>query len=225
MTTMPSAPMPATRTVNSGLAIAALVLGILSFCLPVLGLVAIVLGAMALIKAGASPETHGGKGLAIGGIVAAVLSMIIVPTLALVILLPSLGKARAAAREMATHMQLSAIGAALGTYAVNNKGWYPESVTGWQDRLSQHGLDADFLRSPRAPEGATDSYIYVPGLQSSGSPKRILAYENPAYVQEGKVAVLYLDGRVESMDVADLNRILESAGRAPKPPDAGSNTP
>lgn len=215
MSNIPSYDAMPRQAVSSGLAIGALVCGIVGFCVPGLGLVAIILGVVALIKASSSPETHGGRGMAIGGIIAGVLSLL-AGILAIGVLLPALGQARNAARDMMAQVQLRSIGQALQIYANENKGWYPESTSDWSARLSQHGVSSEFLRSPKAPEGATDSFIYIAGLQSTGSPQRILAYENPKYVREnGKVSVLYLDGRVEQMNAADLTRLLESAGRLP----------
>lgn len=218
MSTIPSLDMPK-RAVSSGLAIAAIVCGVLGFCVPGLGLVAIILGAVALIKASSSPETHGGKGMAIGGIIVGVLTLLFW-LFAIGILVPGFAKARQNARDLVSTIQLQAVGQALQSYAAANKGWYPESTADWPARLAQHGVDAQILKSPNAPKGATDSFIYISGLQSTGSAQRILAYENPKYVREnGKVAVLYLDGRVDSMSAADFTRLLESAGRMP----AGSN--
>lgn len=215
MSNMPSSlGAPGQPALKTGLAIASLITGILGFCLPGVGLIAIVLGAIALMKASSNPETHGGKGLAIGGIIAGFLSILAVIALTL-ILMPALGVAREQARDLVTQTHLRIVGSALQSYAAANKDWYPESIGDWQSRLTSNGISPELLHSPRAPKGATDAFIYVPGLQTTSPSQRILAYENPAYVVKGTVAVLYVDGRVERMDVAELNRVLGTAGRLP----------
>ncbi|MFM8785353.1 MAG: DUF4190 domain-containing protein, partial [Phycisphaerales bacterium] len=82
----PTAPTPVASADagGTGLAVAALVCGIVGLCVPVLGLVAIILGVVYLAR----PRTTG-RGLAIGGIVTGVLGLL--STVAL--LLPALGQA------------------------------------------------------------------------------------------------------------------------------------
>ena len=66
-------PPPPTQP-RQGLAIASLVIGILSVptlgCLGVGAVLSIVLGITALVRAGRDPREYGGRGFAIGGIVA-----------------------------------------------------------------------------------------------------------------------------------------------------------
>lgn len=90
---------------RKGLAIASLVLGILS--LPTLGLLGvgallgITLGIFALMRAKREPSEYGGQGLAIGGIVASVLSLTLAVPIGIVaaIAIPNLLAARRAANE------------------------------------------------------------------------------------------------------------------------------
>jgi len=73
--TPPTAPaMPAERPEEGGigLEVTSLVLGILGFCIPLVGLVAIILGVIALARG----RTRG-KGLAIGGIVTGALALVL----------------------------------------------------------------------------------------------------------------------------------------------------
>lgn len=67
---------------SNGLAIAALVVGILAIpgacccysSIP-LGIAAIVMGVIAMNKAKVSPETHGGRGMAVGGLVCGIIGL------------------------------------------------------------------------------------------------------------------------------------------------------
>jgi type II secretory pathway pseudopilin PulG len=101
--TPPPPPQP-----RQGLAIASLVIGILSLptlgCLGVGALLSIVLGIVALTRASRSPAEYGGRGFAIGGIVASAISlMIAIPLGGIVaaIAIPSLLRARVSANEAA----------------------------------------------------------------------------------------------------------------------------
>lgn len=114
-----------------GLAITSLVLGVLS--VPTLGIVGIgallgiVLGVVALVKAGREPAIYGGKGLAIAGIALAVLSVVVMPfVLGIVaaIAIPSLLRARVAANEAATIADIRAVMSAQAAYQAANGGYY-----------------------------------------------------------------------------------------------------
>ena len=209
VTAVPARP-PAT-----GLAIGALICGIASFCVPGLGIVAVILGIIAFTQASANPQTNGGKGMAIAGIVTGALSLLTVPVLMLGILLPALGKARQVAREVVVQTQIRAIDQTLLAYAVSNKDTFPEPGADWQARLKAAGLDASLLVSPRAePRSATDSFVYVPGfnLKEIKDPtKALLVYENPKYVLHGRVSFGYADGHVDLVPVADVQRVLNAA--------------
>jgi type IV pilus assembly protein PilA len=108
---------------RKGLAIASLVLGILS--LPTLGIVgvgallSIVLGVVALVKAGREPETYGGKGIAISGIAASVVSIVVMPFflgIVAAIAIPSLLRARVSANETAAIADVRTIQSAEEAY-------------------------------------------------------------------------------------------------------------
>jgi type IV pilus assembly protein PilA len=89
---------------RQGLAITSLVLGVLS--IPTCGLLLVgailglVLGIVALVKAGRQPALYGGKGLAIAGIVLSGLSLLVMP-IGAAIAIPSLLRARISANESA----------------------------------------------------------------------------------------------------------------------------
>lgn len=54
---------------QQGLAVGALVCGLVCFVFPPLSIVAIILGAIGMNQAERSPQTHGGKGMAVAGLV------------------------------------------------------------------------------------------------------------------------------------------------------------
>lgn len=115
---------------RKGLAIASLLLGIVSlFTLAGLLIGAIlgtVLGIVALVKASSSPATHGGKGLAIAGIALSVLSFFMIPVIGIIaaIAIPSLLRARVSANESAAIGDTRSVIAAEAAYQSANAGYY-----------------------------------------------------------------------------------------------------
>ena len=123
-------PPPPTQP-HKGLAIASLVIGILSLptlgCLGVGALLSIVLGIMALMRAGRNPREYGGRGFAIGGIVASAISLLVaIPLAGIVaaIAIPSLLRARVSANEAGTIGDVRTVISAQASYQSANCGTY-----------------------------------------------------------------------------------------------------
>jgi len=113
------------------MAMASLVLGLVS--LPTLGCLGIgaitggVLGVVALVRASRQPEEYGGQTLAVIGVVASAVSILIAPFVVGVgaaILIPSLLRARVSANEAATIGDLRSIVSAQHAYAIENGGHF-----------------------------------------------------------------------------------------------------
>jgi type IV pilus assembly protein PilA len=113
-----------------GLAIASLILGILS--LPTFGLLfvgaalAITLGIVAIYKANNAPAEYGGKGLAIGGIVSGALGLLFIPFIGIIaaIAIPSLLRARVSANESGAIGDVRTVISAEAAYSSANGGRY-----------------------------------------------------------------------------------------------------
>jgi len=114
-----------------GFAVASLVLGILG--LPTLGLVGvggllgIVFGIVAMVKASRSPREYGGKGMAVAGIALSVLSLVVMPFLlgiVAAVAIPSLLRARISANEAAALSDIRAVITAEASYQQSNGGFY-----------------------------------------------------------------------------------------------------
>jgi hypothetical protein len=129
MASSPCPPSPPGRQPSKGLAIASLVLGVLSLftlgCLGVGALAGITLGIVALVKAGRSPQEYGGKGMAIGGIVCSGLALLLLP-LAIIaaIAIPSLMRARVSANEASAIGDIRTMISGQVAYSVSNGGFY-----------------------------------------------------------------------------------------------------
>jgi len=109
---------------RKGWAIATLVIGIVSLCMPLLMPVAIVLGIVALVKSSNNPRVHGGKGLAIGGMVISA-AAIPISAMLIAILLPSLGRARELSKRTVCAANLKGIASGMYTYGNENMEAWP----------------------------------------------------------------------------------------------------
>jgi hypothetical protein len=109
------------QDVRNGMAIAAFVLGLIGLlaCVPA-GLLALILGIIALVRAQSEPTIYRGRGLAIAGICCGILSLAEVP-----VLLSSLSRARQLAMYAVCGANLRGIGQGMHIYANDNAGWFP----------------------------------------------------------------------------------------------------
>jgi len=212
------------RRLSSGLAVAAIICASIGLCVPGLGLVGLILGIVAISKASSSPETHGGRGAAIAAIIVGIV-VLVLNVVAIGVLLPALAKAREAARDFKSSIQLSMIAQAMHNYANANKGWLPEAGADWQSRLSLG--DPSIFVSPRDEHAtAADSYIYIPGFniqQFKDPATAVVLYENPKYVNGGQVSVTFGDWHPGFISVSQLQQTLDASEKpgattkSPKP--------
>ena len=202
-------PVQAARAVQGGpgLAIAALVLGILA-CIPcagmLLGVLAVVLGILALAL------KQRGKALAISGIVLGAL-------LGLGSTLVSMGwwgyKAGRQAQKLAGQAVCAAnasqIAMAVQLYASNNNEQCPPNL----DVLVQQGLvAAQTLQCPRANSGAKCDYFYLPPAKDA-RPGALLICEFQAYHPGGRT-VVRVDGSTMCLTEEELAEELADEDNA-----------
>lgn len=204
---------------KTGMAITAMVLGIIGLviCFP-LGLVGVVLGIIALVRAGRSPNEHGGKGMAIAGIctgAASIVTGLFVSSLLLSIMLPSFARAREMAKRTVCSSNLQNIGNALVLYANENDDKLPPDL----DTLIDKGeLSSKEVLCPSATEDY-EHYIYipVPTLNDMGPDTPIVLEDPENHGGEGG-NVLFGDTHVEWVQGSRLERMLEDAGAEIPPP-------
>jgi hypothetical protein len=149
-------PPPPAAKKTSGLAIAALVLGILGMCLPCpLGLVAVILGIVALVQMGKDPAL-GGKALAIIGIVLPLVSIPITAAIAI----PNFIRFQARSKQVeckanlrSLHTAQQALRAEQDLYTLNvaKLGWSPERGNRYAYFLSATGELQDRSGASAAP--------------------------------------------------------------------------
>jgi prepilin-type processing-associated H-X9-DG protein len=158
---------------TSGLAVNALVLGIVGLLCSPVGVVGLVLGIVAISQINKDPRALAGKGLAIAGIVTGALSTVImIVALPIAILLPSLGKARELSQRSTCAANLRGIAQSMILYANDNQDTYPY--------LGPKNLDA---RSPvgDTPGGLMHDMFYLVG-SGAVAPKQFLCKSDPAGV-------------------------------------------
>jgi hypothetical protein len=153
--TTPPIQAPGLSVTSSGMAIAALVLGIMSvFTCALTAIPAIILGIVSLVRIEKSGGSLTGRGFAIAGIVVPSVSL---PLIALLmgIMMPALARTRQQAFRMVCGANLSGIGKAMQIYASDYDGAFPRSggknsiwtsrIPNWQaqNRFGAYGVSAD----------------------------------------------------------------------------------
>lgn len=201
---MYQAPGPDTRP-TSGLAIASMVLGILSLCLGPLGLIALIMGIIGIVKTGARAEQKG-QGFAIAGTALGAFG-VLGTCFTVGIMLPALGKAREAAEQLLSESQINTLIISCENYARDNNGNYP-SVASWEQDLEDYlGAPIDEITLSPAEDGDGVSYIYLGGSYPA-DPDHILFYEDPDHWPSVGVLVGFADSGVEMIPFDIFEQML-----------------
>jgi prepilin-type processing-associated H-X9-DG protein len=216
---------------TSGLAVAALILGILAFFTCGLTIIpALICGIIALVKISGSQGGLKGTGMAITGIA---LPVVVLPVMALLmaILMPALAQVRRLAERIECGTNLSAIGKAMVVYANDNNGMYPTPEK-WCDLLIEH---TDVMEKIFICQGAAEGpcnyamnanvgelgvnsppdvvlvFESQPGWNLSGGPE-LLTLDN--HQQEG-CNILFVDGHVEFVKPEGIPKLRWNTDEGP----------
>jgi prepilin-type processing-associated H-X9-DG protein len=230
---------PAAADTN-GWAVASIICAVIGLVVPVIpGLLAILFGAIAMRRL---RETNSGAGMALGGMIVGVMSMIVSGGLFYNYVMPSMqlrlphfvanslgGGGSSAARCTAN---LKKIGEGMRQYAAANAGHFPDKL---ESTLAGGNVSAEVLICPASSEtpapGATPaaqaaslrdgkhvSYIYVgQTLTTASPPECVLMYETPDRHGDG-MYVLFADGRVQSIGDVEAGKALARLSRGINPP-------
>jgi prepilin-type processing-associated H-X9-DG protein len=197
------------KTAGVGLAVASMVLGILSILCGgfILGVPAIVVGIFALRK-------QSGKGMAIAGIATGSIGTVVgtfVLVISLGIMLPALSMAREKALRINCASQMKSIGLCLKQYAMDYNDMLPPSGARGLDILVKNVYlcDPDVYVSPKGGHDQTPfqpgdplreenlSYVFFGGINEAAYPANMpIAFSKPG-PHANFVNVLFLDGRVK----------------------------
>lgn len=196
----------------SHLALWALVIGVLSLCVGPLGVAAIVLGVIAITRT-SGPDGHGGLGLAIAGTVLGVVGTLGTCLMA-GILLPAIGAARSEARAVMSEAKLRQLQMGMANYHADNGGVFPPADN-WQPVLMDSLVgdsDDTYFTSPLS-DGDDVEYVFVPDDGYAFDGTRIMFYEDPDHrTRDGRVLVVYDDGRTDRVTVEELERFMTERG-------------
>jgi prepilin-type processing-associated H-X9-DG protein len=219
-----TAQAPITPPKTSSMAIAALVLAILSpFTCFISAIFSIIFGIVALVKISQSKGRLKGTGLAVTGIALPVVLLPLVPCL-MGMLFPALARVRQIAFRMVCGQNMSGLGKAMLIYANDYDDNFP-TQTEWCDLLSKYAdVPREGFRRRGAHEGPCNYAINknienfdtgnappdmvaifetYPGWNQSGGPE-MLTTDN--HQGEG-CNILFVDGSVRFIKTKDLNQL------------------
>ena len=201
----PEAPFPAAP--QTGLAVAALILGIagLAFC-PLTAIAALITGIIALVRCSANPERFGGRGMALAGLLCGGVSFILYPLLAL-LLMPGLLKFFDETTRNCCAQNLAAIHSAITDYRIEQ----PETELQTLRQLERDGyLSEDSLVCP-AFMVFDPNYTLVRANIGREESNAVLVYE-PKANHGGKGGhVLFADGRALFAVGEEYDKLVSSA--------------
>ena len=218
---------------RQGMAITSLVLGVLGLptlgCLGIGALLGIVLGIIAITRANREPEVYGGKGFAIGGIVASALSLLVaIPLAGIVaaIAIPSFLRARTQANEAQTIGDVRTVIATEAAYQSLNGGYYgPMECLGRPTDCVPSYSGPSFLDPSLASATVKNGYrrTFYPGAAATASDAPARALESWSYVatpeKAGQTGVRSFCGDSSGRVCAVRSGTIEaSGGECPPPP-------
>ena len=212
---------PAANTKTSGLAITALVLGILSiFTFFLTALPAIICGIIALVKIGKSSGKLKGSGLAIAGIATPAVALPIVSMLA-AILLPALARTKIVAERLVCATNMKGLAIATMVYANDYDKKLP-TADKWCDLLITYADVGENSFCCREQPDGSFSYALNKNITSMGvAPNTVLFFESDGgrnaaggpemlaterHRGEG-CNVAFVDGRVEFVRIEDIGSL------------------
>ncbi len=232
----PSAP-------QSGLAIASLVLGILSLvCVgPFAGIPAIICGHIARARTRRFPAVYGGAGFALAGLIMGYIGLVVTLVILPAMLLPALAQAKSKAQRINCANNLKQIGLAFRTWAIDNGDQFPFNVStnkGGTMELSTRGRDGvdnhpEWIFQVMSNELSTPRILVCPAdprkraaldflsLQAASISYRVYSGTNIADTYPGEILaicpihdnVLLCDGSVQQFTKARLAQFMAERDR------------
>lgn len=224
ISTPTTSPQQAQGVKTSGLAIASLVLGILSpFTCFLTVIPAIIFGIVALVKIGKSTGQLKGNGLAIAGICVSGTLLALLPIFALMmgIMMPALAKTRVKAQQMVCATNLSGLGKAMLIYANDYNDMFP-TPSKWCDLLVEY---QNVSKQTFACPAALTKYRSVRSIDqcnyamnknveklgtNNAPPDMVLLFESqPGWNQSGGPEILTTDNHYEGCNIVFVDSHVE----------------
>ena len=218
------APLPTAPTKKtSGLAISSLVLGIAGlFTCGITSLIGLICGIVSLIKIRNSQGKLGGEGLAIGGICASAIFLLMMPIFA-AMLLPALAKAKNSAQSIQCVNNVKQLSLAVRIYANDHNERYPAAKRWCDDVLPFTGGSPKVFTCPLR-QGQRCGYAFNQNLdgkkESEIDPSTVLIFESDGgWNAVGDASAMvstprhrfytigFADGHVEQVPASRLSRL------------------
>lgn len=187
------------------------VIGVFTGCFPVMGLVAVVLGGVALVRIRLNPQRYGGRGDAIRGIIAGLLSLCVVCPIFFV----ALERARELSKRAVCAVNMAGIDKLMREYVADNANAYPPDLV----TLVKLGKLApgllicpmsgeesddllDLMRSYKLGDDPAETvlrscYGYLEGQTLNSNSRNVVMFEKRHCHGDEGGYVLFADGRVE----------------------------
>jgi len=194
---------------STGMAIGAMVCGIIGIvtCLFPIGIVGVILGIIAIVRASHEPHRYGGKGMAVAGICTGAISIVTAGLFLPSVALPALVRGRVLAKRTIAASHLGSIGSAAFVYANQYDGCYPPNLQVLVDEgliKADELIDLASLNEPPACD-----FYYVSGLTTKDDPHWIVAYSDPAVSNGEGANVLFVDSHVEWFEEPALSEAID----------------
>ncbi len=200
---------PAGEPVQTGMAVAALVLGVAGLTIfPVVGAIAaIVMGIVALNRISNEPRRYGGRGMAVGGLVCGGVGIIMIPIMALMlsILLPSLSRARELSKRLVCASNIKGIGTTIKIYMHEHPG---EGVSTLEWMVEQ-GMVAERQLICPSSGLATSNYIYVSSPAGPVDNLAVAMYEPKSNHGGEGGNFLFADDHTTFIRVPEYDRLIK----------------
>ncbi len=175
------------------MAVTALVLGILGVVMcPLFGIVAIVLGIIAILRVNREPHRHGGKGMAIAGLSCGGASLLFLPVL-IAILLPSLSRARELSKRLVCQSNLQAITLATKLYLADTD----MTSIPIQVLIDEAYLEPRNTTCPAVQDIGSNYVILGMPADPGADPRAVIAYEPKSNHGDEGGNIVFADGHVE----------------------------
>ena len=200
---------PPPGPVSTGLAVTTLVLGILSLVLlcPLLGIVPIITGIIALMRTSSQPQRYGGRGLAIGGLICGAASFVVAPMM-IAILLPSLSRARELSKRLVCQSNMKGIALTIEMYQMD----FPDQGIPSLDFLvAEEYLTPERTLCPSA-DISESNYVILPAEHwgPDAGDRAVVMYEPKSNHADEGGNVVYADGHAEFLRGEDYDEMLRS---------------
>ncbi len=201
------------------MALWSLILGLLGLVLigPLGTVPAVICGHIALPRIRRSEGTLTGRGLAITGLVAGYLGIILHLVILPALLLPAVSAARDKARQVQCISNLRQISLAATMYSMDNQGRFPPDL----QSLTQYAAEPQLFVCPatRHRPGALDQvdqwadYILVPNRKATDSGDTVLAFSKPDCYPGRGGTIVFVDGHVRWSPLAEYQQLTAGLTR------------